>query len=1052
VLKTILNRPVAVVTVFSVIVAISILMVVGIPLDLYPSLEFPLMAITVPYPGAGPEEVEEEVTRVIEGEIAGMEGLTIFTSTSNENMAQIILEFEFGTDVAGIEADIRSRLDRVKPRLPALAEDPILVKFDPASFPILTLSFNGDRSERDLAQIARDRAIPALEAMEGVGSVNLVGIRESIVQVDIDQAALESYGLSLSTVSRILSAQNFQLGAGSFVESDKDILIRTSGRFQSLDEIGDTVITTIPGAFGESGTPIFLKDMGNVSWGYADSDNLVRINGEPGISLELRKGSDSNSVEVADAVKAKVAELNREMPAGVTLAMLTDSTSDVRDNLSQVSSAAGLGILFAVMVLLLFLRQVKSTLIAGLSIPIALVITMAGLAASGRTLNLITLVGLAMGVGLIVDSSIVIIENIFRLRMKGAPMGVSARRGAGEMMAPITASTLTTIAVFLPLLIYKKDLGFIGNFFGELAFVIILALLSALAVAAILVPVLSSHFLTIHTREERPIKRRFLRAVDNAFEGFFVGLENAFAGFLTVCMKHKIWVIFSLIALIAGSLLLSTKLDVSMMPPIPEHSVIMEVDFPIGTALRETERVMMSINERFGDNISENDTVVITASKSSGSMEITIGDDVSATAEIYRIKGVLRTYFDDYPGLTFRFISSAPGSDILKSSGVDVKITGSDLNAVQKSADEIEALMKEIGGITEVNNDTGRGLPEVEIIFNRRALYEQGLNAVSVAAEIRALTAGIIATVYIEEGESYDIVLRLAEADRSDVNALERLFVTNPAGERVSVAQIAEIRRRSGPLSIFREDQMRAVHVVGTLAEGASVKGVTAEVQNFLTENVTALPGAEWSVSGELDDFQETASTMVLVMVIATLLVIAVMVAQFESFKDPLVIVLAMPMMIIGLIALFIITETTISMVSMMGIIMLLGIVVNNGIVLVDHTRLMRRRGMGVEEACVESGRTRLRPVLMTTLTTILAMTPMAFFAGEGGQMMQPMGVAVVGGLSTSMIGTLVLVPTFYAIAHRREKDDFTTRRERWRMRKSEAAEAACIAAGEDSL
>jgi len=1038
-LKTILNRPIAVVTVFTVIVAISIILVMGIPLDMFPSLDFPMMSVTVPYPGAGPQEVEEEVTRVIEGEMAGMEGLDTLTSTSYENMARILLTFEFGSDTSSIEADIRSRLDRVKPKLPSAAEDPILVKFDPSSRPIMTLAFNGDRSERDLTRIARDQVIPALESLEGVGSVTLAGVRDSIIRVDIDQSALESHGLSLNTVSRIISAQNFQLGAGSFEESNKDILIRTSGRFQDLDEIRDTVILTIPGAFGESGTPIYLKDLGVVSRGYADYESIVKINGEPGISLEVRKGSEANSVAVADAVKARMLGLNRSLPAGVTLALLTDSTSDVRDNLSQVGSAAVLGILFAVIILLLFLRQVKSTIIVGLSIPIALVITMAGLTISGRTLNLVTLVGLAMGVGLIVDSSIVIIENIFRLRMKGAPMGISARRGAGEMMAPITASTLTTIAVFLPLLVYKTDLGFIGNFFGELAFVIIISLLSSLVVAALLVPVLSSHFLTVHTREERPVKNRMLRAVDNAFERFFTGMENGFAGFLRMVMGHKALTILTAVILIVGSLTLARKLDVSMMPPITENTVYMEAEFPIGTSLNETEKVMSDFYYRIVGEVPSHDRLVMTAGKSRGSMEITFKDDVVVGTEVDRVQEILRSYLDDYPGVVFSFESNAPGSEMMSSAGVDVKVTGSDWDAVMKSADEIQLLMKDVSGITEVSNDSERGLPEAEIVFNRRALYEQGLNAATVAAEIRALTAGITATVYIEDGESYDVVLRLAEGDRTGIADLERLFVTSPSGDRVSVAQIAEIRRSSGPSSISREDQARTVHVVGALADGTSVKSITAAVESYLSDNLTPRPGADWKVGGEFSDFQEVGSTMVLVMLMATLLVIAVMVAQFESFKDPLVIVMAMPMMAIGIVSLFAFTHTTISMISMMGIIMLLGIVVNNGIVLVDYTRLLRRRGMGVEEAVIESGRTRLRPVLMTTLTTILAMIPMAFFAGDGGAMMEPMGVAVVGGLSTSMLGTLVMVPLFYAILHRKEKDDYTTRRIRRQLRRQEA-------------
>ena len=1043
-LKSILNRPVAVLTVFIVLVAVSLLMVTDIPLDMYPDMEVPVLAVTVAYPGAGPEEVEEEVTRQIEGEVSGLEGMDTITSTSSESRSVVLLNFDYGSDITAAENEVRSRLDRVKPNLPSEAEDPVLQKFDPSSLPILSLSFNGDRSERDLMRIAEDQVIPSLEAMEGVASVSLVGVRESIVRVDIDQTSLESYGLSLSTVADILSAQNFQLGAGSFEESDKDILIRTSGRFANLEEIGETVVITIPGAFGESGTPVRLRDMGTVSWGYADADNLVRINGQPGISLDVRKGSDANSVDVADAVKAGVDRINRSLPDGVELALLTDSTGNVRNNLSQVGSAAVLGVLFAVLVLLVFLRQIKSTLIAGLSIPIALSITVAGLALGGRTLNLVTLMGLAMGVGLIVDSSIVIIENIYRYRSKGAPMGVSARRGAGEMLSSITASTLTTIAVFLPLLLYKNDLGFIGIFFGELAFVIIIALLASLAVAAVLVPVLSSRFLTIQTREEKPIRSKVLRRIDKAFESFFTAMENGFARFLRGAMQRKGLVILTAVAAFAGVLVLLPRINVSMIPVPPQTSVYLDVDFPTGTALSETERVMAILHDAALEDVPGVDRIVMTAEKAEGSLEITFREEVDASESVDAAKGILRGYMASFPGIAFAFESTEAGGGMLSSSGVDISVTGSDWDAVLQTADEIEILLKELEGITEVSSDAERGLPQAEIVFDRRALYEQGLNAAAVAAEVRALTAGTTATEFLDEGESYDVVVRLAESDRSTLSDLDRLFVTNASGSRVSLAQIAEIQRTSGPVSISREDQTRTVHVVGALADGASVRGVTEAAAVFLDEGVSPRAGVEWSVGGELSDFTETGSTMVMVMLMAGLMVMAVMVAQFESFKDPLIIILALPMMVIGLILLLLVTGTTLSMISMMGIVMLLGIVVNNGIVLVDYTRLMRRRGMGVEEACIESGRSRLRPVLMTTLTTILAMTPMAFFPGEGGEMMQPMGVAVVGGLTTSTIGTLVLVPTLYAVLHRREKEDYLTRRQRKRPenRRIDEAEA----------
>ena len=1037
-LKTILNRPVAVLTVFIVVVIVSLVLSAGLPLDLYPDMELPVMAVTVVYPGAGPAEVEEDVVRVVEGELSGLEGLDSLTSTSSENFGMILMFMNYGTDLSESMADVRARLDQISGSLPADAESPVLQKFDPSSSPILSLAFEGDRTDKDMKNIAEQDVIPVLEAMDGVASVELEGLRESLVRVDVDQQALESYGLSLTAVSAVLSAQNFQLGAGSFEEAGKDILIRSSARFSDLEDIASAVVMTVPSADGGAGTPVLLSDLASVHWGYADPESLVRVNGKPGISLLLRKGSGANSVRVADAVKEALPEINASLPDGVELSLLTDSTGTVRDNLSQVVSAALLGILFAVLVLFVFLRQGRSTIIAALSIPVALAITLAGLAVTGRTLNLITLIGLSMGVGLIVDSSIVVIENISRLRQKGAPMGVSALRGAGEMMAPITASTLTTIAVFLPLIIYKSDLGFLGIFLGELAFIIIMALLASLAVAAVLVPVLSSRFLTIRTREEKPIRNRILRKMDAGMERGLKAMEAGYAKLLKNSIRHKV-LLFTIVAvLFIGTGFLASRIDLSMMPESAETSLIVKAEFPTGTAVGETEKTMLEIQSRAAGVLENADRLVVIAEKGSGSLEITFTESGDTDGDVRRSRAAVRRILEDFPEVRYSFESSDQEGP-MQSSGVDVVLTGTDWDAIMDTSDRVAILLGGLPGITEVENDAVRGLPEAEIIFDRRAMSEQGLNAASVAAEVRALTAGITSTSLVENGESYDVVLRLENQDRSTSADLERLFVVGSSGQRVSLNQFAEIRRTDGPTIIRREDQTRTVHVVGTLAEGAAPQDLTREVENLLSAELELQPGVSWKVGGEMDDFTETGTTMVSVMILAVLLVVAVMVAQFESFRDPLIIFLAMPLMFIGIVVLFTLTGTTLSMVAMMGIILLLGIVVNNGIVLVDHARLMRRRGMGVVEAAVESGRARLRPVLMTTLTTILAMTPMAFFPGEGGLMMQPMGLAIVGGLSTAMIGTLVMVPVFYTMTHRKEREDYLTRRDRRRIAKETA-------------
>ena len=859
--------------------------------------------------------------------------------------------------------------------------------------------------------------------MAGVATVDLSGGRDTIINVSLNQLSLEAYNLSASHISSILAIQNFQLGSGTLIEDKSEILIRTNAKFKSLEDIEDTVILMIPDIKGGVGTAVKLGDIATVSWGYSDAETTVLINNAPGIILKIRKSSGANSVDVAGTVERELPFINNNLPPGVELSILTNPTEIIISNLSSVGSAVGYGIFFAVLVLIVFLRQFRTTLIVGVSIPISLIVTTAVLSVTDRSINIVTVIGLAMGVGLIVDSSIVIIENIYKYRMKGAPLDVSARRGAGEMMNPIIASTLTTIAVFFPLIIYNRELGFLGVFFAELAFTIIIAIMSSLFVAAILVPVLSAHFLTIHTREERPVKSLVFRSIDNAFERFFTAMENGFGKFLERCIKHKFLTIVSILLIAGASLLLIPGLETKMMPDMPETSIRILAEFPVGTSQQETERIMLDLNNRILKERKDSEKIILIAGKGEGSLEITLNDDVNKYVEIPLIKESLREYFPDYPDVDFVFEITLEGSELLASSGVDVIITGTDWNAVTETSEEIENLMETVKELDEINNDSVQGLPQAEIILNRRALYEQNLNAQTVAVEIRTLTAGYAATEYSENGDSYDVVVRLEENDRSTEEDLRQLFIVNPLGERVSINQIADIRRTSGPVDIMRENQVRTIHVVGTLSKGVNMDDVTRKVTELLYEKVTPAAGVSWTVGGELDDFQESGQTMLLVMGIAALLVIAVMVAQFESLIDPIVIALALPMMFIGVIVIFAITGTTVSMISMMGIIMLLGIVVNNGIVLVDHTRLMRRRGMGLVEACAESGRTRLRPVLMTTLTTVLAMVPLAFFPGKGGELMQPMGIAVVGGLTSSTLGTLILVPTLYSLFHRKEKE-----------------------------
>ncbi len=1021
-IKTILQRPLAVLTVFVLLTIIGIFMVFDLPVDLMPDMDPPYIYVATSYQAAGPEEIEEDVTDVLEEQLYTLEGLEGMTSTSSEGMSGILLEFSWGDDGDKKKQDIRDELDILENRLPEDAHKPVLYEFDPNSTPTVSLTLQGERDVEDLYTLADELLKPEIEQVPDISKVEITGGREEIVRVAVSTDRLDAYGLTVTDLAHVLAAQNMTLGAGSVDVKGNEFLVRTSGEYQNIDQINNTMVTSL----NDSGVrhKIYVRDVAQVSYDYEDKTSRVLMNGQPAVHIEVYKKTGSNTVDVAEEIRTVADEAAAGLPQGIQLSVLSDESEIIEQSLSSVLEAAAYGILFSIFVLLLFLRQMRTTLIIAITIPISILITIIGMSLGDKTFNTVALTGLTLGVGMIVDNSIVILENIYSHRQQGVRLLSASRFGTVEMTTSITASTLTTIFVFLPILLFGDDLGAIGAIMNDMAFTVIMALVASLVVAILLVPVLSAHYLSIHTRNERPIKSRLFRGVDRGIESAIQGLTRAYLSLLEVALRYKVVTIGTALLLLAVSLMQIPKLGLSFTPPQPEESVVLNAELPLGSSLSATEAVMDQLQEIAEENLHGYTHIsqrVGGDQANAGQMEIVLPDLGKRPMSITEMKKELRTYFEFFPDVSFTFGGGRMGP--MGGGDFTVEIQGESLAQLIEYSEQLkEVLAKEVPELNELSLNTNSGLPQWDIEIDRAKLYDLGLNSGAVASEIRSQLAGTTATTLTnEDGDTYDVVVQLQEPDRKSIPDLERIFVINPMGQKVSVASIASVKMNTGPETINHVDEQRAVTLSGDIVSGVGANMIEQKVRKVVDEQLPAEPGLSLNYGGEMENIRESGGGLIKVLVFAVLLVFGVLVSQFESLKAPIIIITAMPMLAIGVIGIYLLMGETFSMISLIGVVMLVGIVVNNGIVLVDYITLLRRRGQGLREACLNAGAGRLRPILMTTLTTVLAMTPLAFFAGEGSEQMQPLAITVVGGLTINTLITLVFVPVVYSIIFRKE-------------------------------
>ena len=1012
-----LEHPVLVLIVFALLAAVGLFTLKNVALGLFPDIDSPYVMVSATYANAGPESVEKTVTEILEGALISVNGLKNLYSTSTESGSSIQLEFNYGIDIESAVNDIRDKLGRVQRQLPDAVNSPTIFRFNGDSKPIMRIAVRGNRSLSDIKEIAEDTISDIFEQADGVAEASVMGGKTKIVRIELDQNRLAAYGFTVSQVSSALAKQNLDLGGGKLNEGQKDYVVRTTGEFKSLEEINNTLIQTV------NGYDVKLSDIGNAFWGFQDITRDVFINGEHGVYITITKQTDANSVTVSNNVHEKIEELKETLPSDIKLEIISDDTDAIRETINTLVDSAWQGLLLAVIVLFIFLQNVKSTIIIAISIPLSLLITLLSMSFAGITLNMMTLTGLILGVGMIVDASIVMIDNIYSYRSRGAKPKISAILGSQEMIVSVISGNLTTICVFVPFLLYMKDLGMMGQMFKGIIFTIVIALCSSLLVAIFLVPVLAGKFLPLTNRKEKPVKSKIMKSFYGLCTKVLDAITKVYSRILKKALEYRAVTIIIAVCLLVIAISLLPTLGMNMMPQGNDDSVTLSITLPIGTPLEDTRDVSLAMEQIVRKEIPSFEKLITTvggggrnANTYKSSIQITLNKDSGSAVEV---QNKLRKYFTQFPDAKFSFGAGTRGQ--MMGSDIDIALRSDDLDEALSVADKIVSVMEDISALGDITIDTEEGLPQVEIEIDRERAYSFGVDVSTVAKEINYAVNGVTSTTYRQAGKDYDVTVMYQPSDRENIIDLETMYVSGTGG-KVSLSNFATLKKGLGPVSIKRENQRRIVHITASILTSDNANLVEDAIKEGIANTFIVPDNVSVSYEGSWQDTNEQMKLYSGILIMAILLVFGVMAATYESFKAPLINLATIPFLLIGVVFLYKIIGQPLSIMAMVGLIMLVGIVVNNGIILVDYTNLLRNRNIPMMEACFQAGVSRLRPVLMTTLTTILGMIPMCFASEGQSAMVQPIGIAVVGGLTSSTFVTLLVIPVLYSLVMKDEK------------------------------
>lgn len=1010
------HRPILTTIIFLVVIIVGLVSLSRLSIDLMPEITYPTISVMTDYGDVGPEEMEESISRPIEEAIAAVQGVEEITSTSTEGRSQVRVAFNWGTDLDVAVNDIRDRIDRVLGRLPEDVTRPMIRKFDLSAFPVMFMGVSSNLNPLDLRQIVEDQVKYRLERVPGVAAVDIRGGLNREIHVNLRAAQLKALDISTNAVLAVLRNENRNVPAGLYEKGNLEVLVRTQGEFRTIDEIQNTVITT------RNGAPILIKDIADVEDSWEEVRQLVRINGKPGLRISINKQSGANTVNVAEGVREEIDRINRDIPQ-IQLIPIIDTSIYIKNSINNMGNSILIGGLLAVLILFLFLRNVTSTLIITTAIPISIIATFGLMYFGGFTLNIITFGGLALGIGMLVDNAIVVLENINRHVEDGTAPVKSALVGSNEVWAAIMASTLTTLVVFFPVVFIR---GMSGIMFQQMAYVVSFSLLCSLLVALTLIPMLSSRFLRSRSERRRGKTGRLQHMYDYS-EETFRRIEERYSRLLEWALGRRKTVLLAVFGLFAVSLVMVRMIGVELMPAADESEVRVSLEMAVGSRLDVVDQATRTVEEVVRDQVPE---MVSMYSRIGGGgwrsegghtaeVRISLVSRGQRKRSSEQIANDLRKALSGLSGATIR-TRAGQGLFLLRlgstsDNNLRVEIRGYDLEVAQQLAQRVNEVMLKVPGITDTQISREEGSPEQIIRIDRQKAADLGVGVTQIGDALQTVIGGTLASYYRDGGKQYRILVRLSEEDRQDLDELLDLTVINNRGNPVILRNVVETVHREGPVRIERKDQERIIAIEGNFT-GRDMGSIISDTRQQL-RSIPVPKDFAILFGGDYEEQQKAFRELIFGIILAIFLVYMVMAGQFESFRDPLVVLFSIPMGLIGIVFTMILTGTIFSMQAFIGCILLAGIVVNNAILLVDYTnRLRRNEGMPLREAIKLSGARRLRPILMTTLTTVLGLLPLSFGLGEGGEAQAPLARVVIGGLLSSTLITLVLIPVMYSI------------------------------------
>lgn len=1022
------KKPITTLVVFIGVIILGIYSFFYLPVDFFPKLEPPIITVFTFYQGANASDIEENITKRLEDNFSTLTNLKKITSTSKENTSVLMLEFEWGKNLDEATNEVRDALGRAERYLPADAEKPVIFKFSASMVPVIIYSVTADQSYAALTDILDNKVVAPLNRIDGVGSVMMIGGPIRAVMVDIDPRKLDAYNLSLEQIGNALRTENIDMPAGNIEMGMVNYPVRVEGRFTNSDQVKDIIISNV------NSKVVYLKDVATVRDDLKKATLDDKTNGRKSVRLMVQKQSGANTVQVAKDVKAKLAEVTGSLPEDVKIETVIDTSDYIQRSISNLTETIYFAILFVILIVLFFLGSWRATFIVFLSIPTSLIVSFIYLFLTDNSLNIITLSSISIAIGLVVDDAIVVLENIIRNMKKGSFPREAAIYGTNEVAMAVISTTLTIIAVFLPLTMLG-DLT--GEIFAPLGAVVTITIATSVIVSLTLTPMMASRILKISKTKKEA------KGIGAKVAGFNERIITAIDAFYEKTLKFAVnnrpLIIILAVLIFGSSLFLVSRVGFEFMPESDNGRISAQVELIEGTKLDITTQLARKIEAIIKEKYPEIEIISTSAgSAESGSMLsifqksgsyiisfiMTLPPVEERTRDIFEISDLLRQDLAGFPeivkysvnpgSMTSSMSSSSFGMSVGGGSTIEVKIFGHDFNNTNIVAEQVSAALKKIEGTRDVTISRDKEKPELQVKLNRDKMSNLALSTVMVSSAIRNRINGLTATQYREEGEEYDIIINYDEKFRQSTVDLENMTIQNMRGQLIRLGDIASVEQYFSPPNIERENKERLVKVTASLMQ-TDLSTVTAELNRQVSQ-MNIPPEIEIEYGGSAKDMQDSFRDLIILLVLSIVLVYIVMASQFESFREPFIIMFSLPFAFTGVFLALWISGTTLNVISFIGAIMLVGIVVKNGIILVDYTNLLRDRGVFLKSAVVQGGRLRLRPVLMTSLTMILAMIPLVLSKGEGSEIWRPMGISLMGGLTFSTLITLIVIPVIYTI------------------------------------